>query len=163
MSDEIFDLFGQPVRSGVGRRGRPPFVPTERDRNKIKLLLALGWSIERMANGIGVSSATVKRHFRSELKARMAMRDRLDARRFEIAMEQANAGNVAALKLLNTMIDRNDQMEIERQLGTSPVAEPESRKAERLGKKEIDAQRAADADTDLMAELEREAAGIAHH
>lgn len=44
------------------------------------------------------------------------MRDRLDARRFEIAMEQANAGNVAALKELGKMLDGNDRMGMDQRL-----------------------------------------------
>ena len=40
-----FDLFGNPVRLGKGQRGRPPYEPTEKDRNKVKLLLALGCEI----------------------------------------------------------------------------------------------------------------------
>lgn len=160
MSAEVFDLFGHPVREGHGMKGRPPFVPTERDRNKIKLLLALGWSNTRVANGVGVSPATLKRYFRAELKAREAMRDRLDARRFEIAMEQANEGNVGALRELSRMIDRNDQMEVERQMAASPRA---AQPPERLGKKVVDEQRAMDADADLMAELESEAAQHARH
>lgn len=132
---ENFDLFGHPIPDWKGKRGRPPYEPTENDRNKIKLLLALGWSIERMANGIGVSPATLKRYFRADLKQRDAMRDRLDARRFELAMGQANAGNVAALKELGKMIERSDAMMIEARLrqghqSTSPEKE------EKLGKKD---------------------------
>ncbi|MDX1219057.1 AraC family transcriptional regulator [Sinorhizobium medicae] len=130
-----FDLFGQPIPDWKGKRGRPPYEPTARDRNKIKLLLALGWSIERMANGLGVSPATVKRYFRAELKQRDAMRDRLDARRFEIAMEQANAGNVAALKELGKMIDRSDTMLIDARLRQAQ-GDRKPEKEERLGKKE---------------------------
>ena len=160
MSEEVFDLFGHPVRSGHGMKGRPPFVATERDRNKIKLLLALGWSNTRVANGVGISPATLKRYFRAELKVKDAMRDQLDARRFEIVMEQANAGNVGALRELSRMLDRNDQMEVERQMATSPRP---LQQQERLGKKVIDEQRAMDADADLMAELESEAAQHARH
>lgn len=149
-----FDLFGNPVREGYGKRGRPAFEATEKDRNKVKLLLALGWSIERIANGVGVSPATLKRYFRAELKQRDAMRDRLDARRFEIAMEQANVGNVTALRELGSMIDRNDRMEIERTMGSRSR---EDERVERPGKKMIDEQRAMAADADLMAELEQEA------
>ncbi|MDE3797609.1 helix-turn-helix domain-containing protein [Sinorhizobium meliloti] len=130
-----FDLFGQPVPDWKGKRGRPPYEPTDRDRNKIKLLLALGWSIERMANGLGVSPATVKRYFRAELKQRDAMRDRLDARRFEIAMEQANAGNVAALKELGKMIERSDTMLIDARLRQAQ-GDRKPEKDEKLGKKE---------------------------
>lgn len=154
-----FDLFGHPVREGFGARGRPPFEPTEKDRNKVKLLLALGWANPRVANAIGVSPATLKRYFRAELKARDAMRDRLDARRVEIAMEQANAGNITALRELGALIERNDRMEIERTLGAKR-SEPAP---ERPGKKAIDEKRALAADADLMAELESEAANNARH
>lgn len=150
-----FDLFGHPVREGFGKRGRPPYEATDKDRNKIKLLLALGWSISRIANGVGISPATVKRYFRAELKQRDAMRDRLEARRFEIAMEQANAGNITALKELGAMIEKNDRMVIEAAMGEKPDSD---RPSEKPGKKAIDEQRAAAADADLMAELENEAA-----
>lgn len=149
-----FDLFGHPVRVGFGQRGRPPYEPSDKDCNKVKLLLALGWATQRIANAVGVSPATVKRYFRAELKARDAMRDRLDARRVEIAMEQANAGNITALKELGALIERNDRMEIERKMGSQP---DEGERNERPGKKEIDEQRAVAADADLMAELESEA------
>lgn len=150
-----FDLFGHPVRVGFGLRGRPPYEPSEKDRNKVKLLLALGWANQRVANGLGVSPATLKRYFRAELKERDAMRDRLDARRVEIAMEQANAGNITALKELGALLDRNDRMEIERTMGSKPAdAETPS---ERPGKKAVDEQRALAADADLMSELESEA------
>ncbi|MER9164387.1 AraC family transcriptional regulator [Mesorhizobium sp. M0715] len=151
-----FDLFGQPVREGFGNRGRPPYEPTEKDRNKVKLLMALGWVNSRIANAIGVSPATLKRYFRADMKERDAMRDRLDARRFEIALEQANAGNVTALRELGAMIDRNDRMTIETSMGKGSDAPPTS--SEKVGKKMIDEQRAHAADADLMAELESEAA-----
>ncbi|OBQ72385.1 hypothetical protein [Mesorhizobium loti] len=152
-----FDLFGHPVREGLGNRGRPPYEPTERDRNKIKLLLALGWSNQRIANGVGISLATMKRYFRAELKVRDAMRDRLDARRFEIVFEQANAGNVSAVRELGAMIDRNDRMTIESSMGKGTDEAPSASK-DKIGKKLIDEQRAHAADADLMAELESEAA-----
>lgn len=156
-----FDLFGQPVREGYGRKGRPPYMPTEKDRNKVKLLLALGWSLTRIGNSLGVSSKTIQRYFSPELKSREMMRDMLDARRFEIAMEQANSGNMTALKELSAMIDRNDRMEIERKMGTKDS--DDETPSQRQGKKAIDAQRAIDADADLMAELEAEASQNVTH
>jgi len=134
-SEQVIDLFGHPVRAKFGQRGRPPYEPTEKDRNKIKLLLALGWSIERMANGVGVSPATVKRYFRAELKQRDAMRDRLDARRFEIAMELANDGNVPALKELGKMIERSDLMSIDRRLQDAQEGRSSEGDKPKLGKK----------------------------
>jgi len=155
-----FDLFGEVVPPWLGKRGRPPFQPTEKIRNKVKLLLALGWATSRIAGAVGISPATLKRYFRAELKDRLFMRDRLDARRFEIAMEQANAGNITALRELSAMIDRNDRMEIERVMGSRPKDEGSPA---RVGKKVIDEQRAHAADADLMAELEREASQNATH
>lgn len=153
--DQNFDLFGNPVREGFGKRGRPPYEPSEKDRNKVKLLLAMGWSTERIGNALGVSGKTVQRYFSPELKARDAMRDKLEARRLEIAMEQANAGNITALRELGALIERNDRMEPERGLSSRPSS-PD--RAAKLGKKVADEQRAHEADADLMAELEREAA-----
>jgi hypothetical protein len=141
---EILDLFGHPVRQGFGQKGRPPYEPTQRDRNKIKMLLALGWSIPRMANGIGVSPATLKRYFRAELKERDAMRDRLDARRYEIAMEQANAGNVAALKELGKMIQASDMMSVDARLRDAQEGRRHEKDGGPVGKKE---QRRQDAKT----------------
>lgn len=158
-----FDLFGQPIRDRAGERGRPCYVPTDRDRNKIKLLLALGWSNDRMANALSISLSTLKRYFRAELKVRDRMRDQLNARRFEIAMEQANAGNVAALKELGRMIEANDRMEIERSMGVPAKDDKAPAVQEKLGKKVITQQKAFDADADLMAELEREAGHNARH
>lgn len=143
MADEIFDLFGHPVRPGKGQRGRPPYAATEKDRNKVKLLLALGWSNPRVAAAIPVSEATLKRYFRAELKERDQMRDRLDARRFEIAMEQANAGNIAALKELAKMLERSDLMRAGQRMDQPAAGKPKA-KVERLGKKE-QAQRDAEA------------------
>lgn len=130
-SERSIDLFGHPVREGHGSRGRPPYEPNDEDRNKIKLLLALGWSISRMANAIDVSPATLKRYFRAELKQRDAMRDRLEARRFELAMRMANEGNIAALKELGRMIEHNDLMTY----GQTTSVQP---KEVKLGKKETD-------------------------
>jgi putative ubiquitin-RnfH superfamily antitoxin RatB of RatAB toxin-antitoxin module len=155
------DLFGYPDRPGRGERGRPAYRPNLRDRNRVRLLLAMGWSNPRIASALEISLPTLHRYFKVELKERAAMRDRLDARRFEIAMEQANVGNVTALKELGKMIEANDRMEIERDMATQPKGDG-AKPPERLGKKIVDAQKAMDADADLMAELEREAATSTH-
>jgi hypothetical protein len=159
--DGNFDLFGLPIVDRSAGPGRPPYVVTEKNSNKVKLLLALGWANQRIANGLGISLATLKRYFRAELKVRDIMRDQLEARRIEMAMEQVNAGNVAAHKVLANLIDRNDRMEVERQMAAAP-AQPTSEKGP-MGKKVAEKQRAIDADADLMAELETEAAGNARH
>lgn len=133
------DLFGYPDRPGRGQRGRPRFRPTLRDRNRVRLLLALGWSNERIAAAVEVSLPTLRRYFKAELKEREVMRDRFDARRFELAMEQANRGNMAALREVNRMVDRNDRALLEARLRSG---QEEESKQEDVGKKEA-ARRAA--------------------
>lgn len=158
MGEDVFDLFGNPVRIGKGRRGRPAFEVTERNVNKVKLLLALGWSNERISSAIDCSLATLKRYFRAELQDRVTARDRLDAERMMVAAEGAMKGNVGAMRVFQQMLDRNDRMEIERGLGQKKEAEVSAPKAaDRLGKKALDALKAQDAEAALLAELELEA------
>lgn len=138
MSNVVFDLFGNPVRPGKGGRGRPAFEATEKDRNKVKLLLAVGWSNQRVANALAVSLATLKRYFRAELAERDQMRDRLEAAQLERAFEGANAGNVGAMRQLDRLIERQDLAGLDRKLrGAQGRAEEEEvAPKRRLGKKE---------------------------
>lgn len=133
MPDEQFDLFGDPVRLPSGKRGRPAHEPTQKNRNKVMTLLALGWSNERISNAIHCSVPTLKRYYFSELKARDIQRDRLDAWRFEKVIEQAEGGNVGALRLLNQMIEKNDLM-----LSAAQLREAQEKPGRKkpLGKKE---------------------------
>jgi hypothetical protein len=85
------------------------------------------------------------------MKLRDEMRDRLEARRLEIAMELANSGNVGALKELGKMIERSDQMILQRRLtgDKDPARDDAPRKAPPAGKKDSQveaAKRAAGAD-----------------
>lgn len=127
------DLFGYPDRPGRGQRGRPRFTPTQRDRNKVRLLLALGWQTSRIASAIEVSVPTLHKYFRAELRDRDAMRDRLDARRFEVTAEEALKGNITAMRELNRMVEQSDLMLARGRV--PPHAGEEEPKPERLGKK----------------------------
>jgi len=123
------DLFGYPDRPGRGRKGRPAYRPNIRDRNRVRLLLAMGWATARIAGALEVSVPTLHKYFRVELREREVMRDRLDARRLEIAMEHANAGNISALRELGKLIERQEAMNPK---AASPAAKDEAK----LGKKE---------------------------
>lgn len=156
MDGDVFDLFGNPVRPNKGRRGRPAFEVTERNTNKVKLLLALGWSNDRIAHAVECSLATLKRHFRAELKVRDEMRDRLEAERLMQVAEQAGAGNIGAHRVLGSLIDRNDRMIAERKLAAHP-------KEDELGKKEQREIAARGAEKDLEADLLSEISGNVRH
>ena len=52
------DLLGDPIPENWGKRGRPPHIPTERNRNKIRLLLALGWTKARITRALRIIGKT---------------------------------------------------------------------------------------------------------
>lgn len=133
-----FDMFGNPVRERTGLPGRPKYQPTDEERNKISRLLGLGWGNERIAKATDIRLSTLKRHFRTALAARDEMRDRLDAWRFNKACELAEAGNVAALKEVGKMIERNDLAVSDRRLRDAQERSPglAPKAAGHLGKKE---------------------------
>lgn len=125
------DLFGYPDRPGRGKKGRPSFRPTPRDRNRVRLLLAMGWSNARIASALEVSGPTLQKYFSVELEERAEMRDRLDARRMELAMDQANAGNISALRELGKLIEQQEMA-----LAGKAFNNPAPKEEPKLGKKE---------------------------
>lgn len=157
---EEFDLFGRPYLVKPTKRGRPPHEVTKKTRNRVSMLVALGWTNPRIASTLGVTLPTLHKYYFYEIGQRDEARDRLEARRLELAWDLAEKGNVGAFKEFGKLVERNDRMEIERELSTKPSEPPAS---ERPGKKLQTEQRALDADADLMAELEQEASQNAHH
>lgn len=152
--DPVFDLFGDPVPANHGGRGRPAHLPTQENRNKVTLLLALGWSNSRIAHALSVTEPTLRKHYFSLLKFRDEQRDRMDAAIAAALWKQFQDGSTAAGKAFTEFVARNDRMEVERQMAASP----DRSQGERMGKKQMDERRAFDADADLTAELEQEAA-----
>jgi hypothetical protein len=150
-----FDLFGDPIPDNWGRRGRPQHIPTAENINKVTMLVALGWSNDRVARSMDITLPTLRKHYFSLIKRlRDTARDRLDATYAMHVWKQVQDGNVGAMRLWKDFMDRNDRMDAERSMSAVPADPPSSR----VGKKVIDEQRAIDADADLSAELEQEAA-----
>ncbi|MFN6976563.1 MAG: hypothetical protein ACK4OP_00425 [Gemmobacter sp.] len=131
-------------------------------RNKVKMLLAMGWALGRIAHAVDASPATIKRYFRAELAARDQMRDRLEAERLMQVAELAAAGNVAAHREFARLIERNDRMAIEDRLGKPETAPAKPAPVERIGKKDAAQQMALIADEELAAELAAEASHVRH-
>jgi hypothetical protein len=162
---ENFDLFGNPWVDRPTKRGRPPHEVTVRSRNRVSMLLALGWANPRIAAALGVTLPTLHKHYFYELRQREVARDRLELRRLELAWDLAEDGNVGAFKEFGKLLDRNDVMKAEQSMGSTAPEAVQSAPApvERVGKKILDEQRAMDADAALTAELELEATQNAVH
>ena len=144
------DLFGNPVRDRTGKRGRPAMQLTKEMSNKVKLLLALGWANQLVADAIGISLPSLKRHFRADLVERDKMRVRMEAERIFAVASKAMAGDVGAGRLFQQLLDRND-----RNMAEMRLAERGGR--DLRGKKEINRDLAVSAEEALEAELAQEA------
>lgn len=161
MGDEnlrVVDLFGNERYLTSRKRGRPPFEWTSENSHKVSMLLALGWSNERIAGviidprtGKSISQPTLKRYFRAELQVREVARDQMTAKRFERLWAAAEKGNVGADRLLDRLIEKNDSALADAKLGDRPKAD----KVERIGKKEMSADKARSAEDRLRAEAAR--------
>lgn len=107
--DKIFDLLGDPIPQGRGKRGRPEHIPTGINRSQVRLLLAMNWTEPRIANALRITTPTLRKHYFSELKERAAARDALQAARLLMVYKAAAAGNVGAMKELGRIVD-NDEL-----------------------------------------------------
>lgn len=107
--------------AGNRNSGRPAYAPTDDEREKVRVLKAGGMSNEAIAEAIGISEPTLRKHFSSELdRATAKVRADLMMARYRSAM----GGNVAAQ---NKMIE---------QVSAAQVQEKRAPKPEKLGKKE---------------------------
>jgi hypothetical protein len=130
---ETFDLLGDPIPEGFGKRGRPPHIPTVENRNKIMMLLAMGWTDPRIAASIGVTPATLKKHYFRELKVRAEARHRLDGKYMFDVWTQASNGNVGAMRLFGQLLEKAD---LSQPKTPTQVVDDKTGKAAKLGKKE---------------------------
>nr|WP_304363679.1 hypothetical protein [Jiella sp. LLJ827] len=125
--EPAFDLLGDPIPAGLGKRGRPPHNPTQQNRNKIMLLLAQGWTDARIAGAIGITVPTLRKHYFRELRTRDVARDRVESIGLLTLWEQARSGNTAAMK---EFFRRHD-------MAVGPLFDDRVKEAsEKLGKKE---------------------------
>ncbi len=132
---EIFDLFGDPVPANWGQRGRPEHVASQQNRNRVSLLVALGWGNARIAAALFVTQPTLRKHYFSELKFREVARDRLVAQLGVKLLDGVNAGNVSAIREFQKYLEKNDLMTYGQTSRPNPAGRDKPT-APRLGKKE---------------------------
>lgn len=110
--------------AGNQNSGRHEFAPTDEDREKVRVLKAGGMSNDAIAEVIGISDTTLRKHFSKELdKATAKVRADLLMARYRAAM----GGNVTAQ---NKMIEQ-----VSAGRAQDRVAQREA-KAPKIGKKE---------------------------
>ncbi|MDR3474444.1 MAG: hypothetical protein P4M09_22575 [Devosia sp.] len=126
-----FDLLGDPIPDGWGKPGRPPHIATDRNRSKVIMLLALGWSNERIARSLSITPPTLRKVYFRELRVRDEARDRLLGSLFTRCWEGVQERNVGAIKEFQRMLERNDLL-----LGVPSVTRDKPKAEPKLGKKE---------------------------
>jgi hypothetical protein len=146
-----FDLLGDPIPEGRGLQGRTGHIPTSTNAKKIRLLLIAKWTIDAIAEEIGISAPTLRKHYFRNGKINLG-------RAREIAVQEvrgrtllqldkaAEAGNVSAIKEIRRIADVADVSDLPKAM--TPA------KAPRLGKKEMAAKDAQQPDSrwqDLLA------------
>ena len=129
--NQIFDLFGEPIPANWGCRGRPEHIASQQNRNRVSMLVALGWSNGRIAKALYVTIPTLRKHYFSELKFREVARDRLNATMATKLWELAMSGNVAAMREFRDFLEKNDLMEF-----GQTVQPQKADKTAKVGKKE---------------------------
>lgn len=127
-----FDLLGDPIPDGWGRRGRPPFMVTDEKRRLVKTLLAFDWPVEKIAAALNCTKPTVKKYFFRELKFREEARARVDAKLVSALMAEVEKGNVSAIAKMFERLEKHDQ----KVLAASFQQSKRDKTEPKLGKKE---------------------------
>lgn len=105
---EAVDLFGDPVPANWRGRGRPEHIATRENRDKVTMLLALGWSNQRISAALSITPPTLTKHYKRELHFRDETRDRMEAAFAMRIWREIEAGNVGAMRLFQQFVERND-------------------------------------------------------
>lgn len=130
MVDWDFDLLGDPIPDGFGKRGRPAHIPTMENRRKVMVLAAFDKNEEQIAAALSITPPTLRKHYFRELRDRLEARQRLEGKLFSALLAEVDKGNVSAIDKLFKRMDRHD-------LATGAMVRPvKSGKPPKKGKKE---------------------------
>jgi len=114
------------------KRGRPPFSPTAKHRDRVMLLAAGGIPQPAIAAVLGCCERTLRSCFKTELETGRGV---ARARVLEQLAAAAKRGNVSAMKALAAAFDRGGHQE---QIASETAAERRERAArERMSKKQL--------------------------
>ena len=117
------DLFGQPVLPIKDRRGRPAYAKSTENQRLVALLIARGWTQQRVADYLGCDHKTLRKHFSRELQRGA---DIIEAEALQVCYAKMRQGNSAAIGRMFDLIDQ----------GKAAPPQPKEDKPEPLGKKE---------------------------
>lgn len=165
MPDVKFDLLGHPIPDSRGQPGRTGHVPTPEIASKVRTLLVAGLPLDRIALEVGLSVPTLRKHYFANGKvnrrhAREMALAEAKARNMLQLQEQADAGNVSALKEIRKIVEREQLLALD-----DRVAGKETRKRSQAapkGKKQVAREQALAAEAEIEDLLGSETGGKIH-
>lgn len=107
-----FDLLGDPIPEGHGKRGRPVHLVTDEKRRLVIQLQAFGWTMEKIAAALSITPPTLRKNYFRELRAKAESRARVEAKLLGELMKLAEAGNVQAISKYFGRLEKYDQREL---------------------------------------------------
>jgi len=132
--DVEFDLLGDPIPEGFGRRGRPPHTPTDEKRRIVIQLLAFGKSVEFISAALSITPPTLRKNYFRELRAREEARARVEGSLLSSLMAEAEKGNVSAIDKYFKRLERHDLSQLAAVAANRQPSEEDQRR--KVGKKE---------------------------
>ena len=129
-----FDLFGNPVRARHGEAGRPEHQVDPRNAAKIMAWALAGMTVAEMAEGLGISAPTFRKHYFQDLrKAKLKAARAIEVQAIEQLQAAAADGNVSAMKELRRIAaeKRIEDLPGEWTKRPTKAAEDEGKKAAR--------------------------------
>jgi hypothetical protein len=128
------------------KRGRRPFNPTAKHRDRVMLLAAGGIPQPAIAAVLGCCDRTLRNYFAVELKSGRGVKRAQNLERLEAA---AKRGNVSAMKALAQAFDRGESQELRAAESAAERRErAEAAVRERVSKRQLLARDAATAGLD---------------
>ncbi|WP_160116707.1 hypothetical protein [Pseudovibrio ascidiaceicola] len=135
MADFEFDLLGDPIPEGFGKRGRPPHMVSDEKRRLVMQLLAFGKTQDEIAAALGITAPTLRKNYFRQLKIKDDARARVEAKLLGKLMDMAEAGKVSAIKEIFSRLESSDRDKLAEAIANRGKSVPAaSQKA--LGKKE---------------------------
>lgn len=133
MAEWDFDLLGDKIPEGFGRRGRPPHLVTDENRRKVMVLAAFDKNEEQIAAALSITPPTLRKHYFRELRSRLEARQRLEGKLLAALLAEVDKGNVSAVDKLWKRLDRHDLATVSDRVANRGKVEPKRAK----GKKEL--------------------------
>lgn len=122
LSDVNFDLLGDPIPEGWGKRGRPPHQPSEEKRRLVIALAAFDKTKTEIAAALGITQKTLDKHYFRELRSLDSARLRLEGTLMTSLLKEVSQGNVSAINSMWKRIDKHDLSRLAVSKARTPAA-----------------------------------------